>query len=64
MYVSKAGAYQSESVNQELPLRVLALPTNIRLGWKGLAGANTLACNVDSLITAETSVITLAPRSN
>ena len=44
MFVGKAGAYpiveplKGASIN--LPL---ALPANIRLGWKGLPGTNTLA---------------------
>jgi hypothetical protein len=32
--------------------RLLALPTNITLSWKGLPGTNTLACDKSSYITA------------
>jgi hypothetical protein len=41
MFAGKVGAYPSEGA----PLlgRILALPTNIRLGWKGLPGTNALA---------------------
>jgi len=38
MFVGKAGAYPSEA-----PFRLLALPTNTRLGWGGLPGTNILA---------------------
>ncbi len=42
--VRKAGAYPS-GAPKEAPLwgRLLALPTNITLGWKGLSGINTQA---------------------
>jgi len=36
MFVDKAGAYPSDE-------SALTLPANVRLGWKGLPGANTLA---------------------
>jgi len=39
MFAGKVGAYPSESLQG----RPLALPTNIRLGWKGLPRTNTLA---------------------
>jgi hypothetical protein len=38
----------------------LALPTNIRLGWKGLPGTNTLAYYENWQITAVKSFIGLA----
>ncbi len=41
--------------------RLLALPTNIRLSWKGLQGTNTLAFYKTSQLTAVRSFITLAP---
>jgi len=43
MFAGKAGAYPSEHLSGA-PLygRPLALPTNIRLGWKSLPGPNTL----------------------
>ncbi len=40
MFEGKAGAYLSEA---QLLERLLALPTNIRIGWKGLPVINTLA---------------------
>jgi hypothetical protein len=41
--------------------RLLAFLTNIGLGWKGLAGPNTLAFCENSYITAVKSFITLGP---
>jgi hypothetical protein len=41
--------------------RLLALPTNIRLGWKGLPGTNALAYFENSELTAVRSFKTLAP---
>ena len=42
-YVAKApGAYPRVEQVASLPYN-LALPANIRLGWKGLPGTNTLA---------------------
>jgi len=39
MFAGKAGAYMSEA-----PFRCsTASPTNIRLGWNGFPGTNTLA---------------------
>jgi len=48
MFSSKARAYSSA------PLlgRLLVLPTNIKLGWKGLAKTTALACYKDEQITA------------
>jgi hypothetical protein len=40
MFVNKAGAYPSKAPFQG---RLLALPSNIRLGWKNLPRANDLA---------------------
>jgi hypothetical protein len=37
MFVGKAGAYPSE-----VPFRLMASPTNIRLDWKSLPETNTL----------------------
>jgi hypothetical protein len=31
--------------------RLLALPTNIRLGWKGLLGTNALSYNEEASLT-------------
>ena len=42
--------------------RLLASPTNTRLGWKGLPGINTLAYYENSLITPAKSFIVQAPR--
>ncbi len=39
--------------------RVLALPTNNSLGWKGLSGTNTLAYYENLEITDRKSFITL-----
>ncbi len=41
--------------------RLLALPTNIRLSWKGLPGTNTPAYYEDSKVTDVKSLITLSP---
>jgi hypothetical protein len=38
MFVGIAGAYPSGA-----PFRLVALPANIELDWKGLPGTNTLA---------------------
>ncbi len=44
IFASKAGAYLIDSPFMSLTqVRLLALPTNFRLGWKGLTGINTLA---------------------
>ncbi len=40
--------------------RLLALPTNNRLGWKGLSGANTVAYH----LRRKKSFITWAPGAN
>ncbi len=39
----------------------LALPTNIRLGWRGLPGTNTLAYYENPEITVVKSLIVLTP---
>ncbi len=44
--------------------KLLALPRNIRLGWKSLPGTNTLAFNKYSLIMDVKSFITLTPGVN
>jgi hypothetical protein len=41
--------------------KLLALPSNNELGWKGLPGANTLVYYKNSQLTAIKSLITLAP---
>ncbi len=43
------------------PLKPLALPTNIRLGWKGLPGTNTLAYSENPQIMAVKSFMVQAP---
>jgi hypothetical protein len=46
MFADKARAFPIEApLRGEAPLngRLLASPTNIRLGWKGLPGIKTLA---------------------
>jgi hypothetical protein len=40
MFVSDARAHQSEA--PFMWVKLLTLPTNIRLGWKGLPGTNAL----------------------
>ncbi len=55
MFAGKAGAYPSEA-----PFRLLASPTNIRLGWKGMPGTNTLAYYGKASLTAVKRFITLA----
>ncbi len=59
IFVGKAWAYPSKA-----PLygRLLALLTNIRLGWKGLLLENTLAYDENSQFTDVKSFIKLAPR--
>ncbi len=43
MFAGKAGAYPSEApLGAPHKGRLLASPTNIRLGWKGLPGTNAL----------------------
>jgi hypothetical protein len=38
--------------------RLLAVPTNIRLGWKDLSGTNTLAyCEKEQLTTVKSFVV-------
>jgi hypothetical protein len=41
--------------------RLLASPTNIRLGWKGMPGTNTLAYYKNLQITAVKSFISSGP---
>ncbi len=43
MFVSKAGAYQSEA-----PFKILAISANNRLGWRVLPRKNTLAYYTNS----------------
>jgi hypothetical protein len=52
MFAGKARAYPNEA-----PFRLLALPTNIRLGWKGLPGTNALGYYENPKITAVKSFI-------
>jgi hypothetical protein len=59
IFLSKAGSYPNEE-----PFRLQALPTNIRLGWKGMPGTNTLAHYEHSYIMAAKSFITLGPKLN
>jgi hypothetical protein len=53
MFAGKARAYPSDA-----PFRY---STNIRLGWKGVPGTNTLAYYKNLYLTAVKSFITLAP---
>jgi hypothetical protein len=41
--------------------RLLALPANIRLGWKGFTGKNALAYLAPSSVTKKKSFITFPP---
>jgi hypothetical protein len=43
--------------------RLLALPANNTLGWKGLPGTNTLAYYENPLITEEKRFITFAGKA-
>jgi hypothetical protein len=45
MFVSKAGGACPSEALEVVPLQggLLALPTNIRLGWKGFSETNTFA---------------------
>jgi hypothetical protein len=52
MFTGKARAYLIEAISAApLLVRLLALPTNIRQGWKGLPGKNALAYSEYSYIT-------------
>jgi hypothetical protein len=56
MFADKVGAYPSKA-----HFRILALSTNIRLGWRGLPGTNTLAYYDNPQITAVKSFTVDAP---
>jgi hypothetical protein len=43
--------------------RLLALPTNIRLGWKGLSGTNTLTYWVHSQVMRKSGVMNTVTRA-
>jgi hypothetical protein len=60
--VRKAGAYPNEEPKRRVGS--MALPTNIRLGWKGLPRTNTLAFHEHLLIMDVNGFITLGPRNN
>jgi hypothetical protein len=63
MFAGKAGTYPSDHLSGAPLLgRLLALPTNIRLGWKGLPVENALAyiTNIRKLRTKK-SFTTLGP---
>jgi hypothetical protein len=59
MFVSKTGAYPSEA--PFMCFWLLALSANIRIGWKGLRGTNTLAYYEKSKIAAVKSFIGFSP---
>ncbi len=60
MFASKVRAYASESPFKcYLQDRLVALPANIRLGYKGFPGTNTLAYCKKMLIIPIKSFITL-----
>ncbi len=58
IFASKAWDYLSEA---HFRYSTLDLPTNIRLGWKGLPGTNALPCYEDLQILGVKSLITFAP---
>ncbi len=63
-FAGMAGAYPSKAPFICFTLGwAPCLNTNIRLGWKGLPGTNTLAYYENSSITAVKGFITLAPGS-
>jgi len=47
----------------DVPLysRLLALPTNIRLGWRGLPGTNALAYYEKAILTAVKTFYNIGP---
>ncbi len=60
MFEGKAGAYLVEYLSSApLEGRLLALPTNTRLGWKSLPGTKALAYYGKAQLTAVKSFITL-----
>jgi hypothetical protein len=61
MFNSKAGAYLNEAPFVCPTLRLLALPTNIRLGKKGLPETSTLAYHDNSYIATVKSYVTFCP---
>jgi hypothetical protein len=65
MFVSQTGAYLSKAPEVALLQgRLLALPLNIRLGWKGLTGTHTVAYYGHLLFTDVKTFITLGPGPN
>jgi len=56
MFVGKTGDYLSDA---PLYVRLLTLPTNIRLGWKAGPETNALAYYENSKITDVKSFITM-----
>ncbi len=65
MLEGKVGAYPTETPFRCSVLGLaLALPTNIRLGWKGLPGTNALDYYERLQLTAVKSLITLATDDN
>jgi hypothetical protein len=60
MFAGMTGADPFETPLKCSTGRLLALPTNNRLRWNGLAGANTLAYYENSQLTTVKSFITLA----
>ena len=63
MFVSKARVYHRLNHLSDAPLlgKLLASPTNIRLGWRVLQGANIVAYYEHYKITDVQSFMTLAP---
>jgi hypothetical protein len=62
MFANKAGAYSSMYLSDTPHKdRLLALPINIRLGWKGMPGINTLAYNGSKVRCSTNLAINVIP---
>jgi len=62
MFAGKARAYLNEApLRCSTSGRLVGSPTNIRLGWKGLPGANILAYYENPLIAVVKSFIVQTP---
>jgi hypothetical protein len=62
MFTGNARVYVSGAPESGAPLygRFMASPTNIRLGWKGLPGTNTLAYYENLLFFIFSSILPLS----
>jgi hypothetical protein len=60
MFVSKAGANRVKPLSRaRLKGRLLALPANIRLGWKRLVGGETLGATTISITTFSLTTLSI-----